>query len=387
MTGLITLAISPLFSTVWVSALFSLPKVWVLWFGTIFADKTRETPLDTAIAVGLGVCVVSTAFPSNPVRSALGGYNDLSYGLLAMVLYTLIFYWGATTNHPKRYLALAGYVALVVALLAVFEKYEIFPIRMVKLPDGRAVSTIGQPVHLGTYLAASLPLVPGWGVILMLLGIVASGSRGAVVAVLVMATCTDKIPKEFRVITVAVGILLGGAIITTREPSNSDKIRKMAWSQAFDNIRTYPVMGVGLDNFNKKVDAGHRHENAHNDLLQAAATTGIPGLIAYCFLWFMVFKHARTGTAIAIFVAAKFSPLSVEAVCLLAAVTGLSLERGETFKRKVPISILPVALFTFLMIADHHSKGKDYRRALVMAPWERGYLIKHLKHMEALRGH
>lgn len=81
------------------------------------------------------------------------------------------------------------------------------------------------------------------------------------------------------------------------------------WSRAAAGIRDFPITGMGMNAFRRvmpilyptvltspDVDVAH----AHNHLLQAALDLGIPGLLAYLWIWVVaavllvrVYRHAR----------------------------------------------------------------------------------------------
>lgn len=66
------------------------------------------------------------------------------------------------------------------------------------------------------------------------------------------------------------------------------------WSRAVAGIRDYPVTGMGMNMFRKimpvrypvsRADYEADVPHAHNNVLQAALDLGIPGLVAYLWLW------------------------------------------------------------------------------------------------------
>jgi len=79
--------------------------------------------------------------------------------------------------------------------------------------------------------------------------------------------------------------------------------RVFIWNNSLKIIRDHPLFGVAPGNF-KTVYTSHlradipesrKHAHAHNDLLNIAAVSGIPGALIFGAVWFMVFSFLWKG--------------------------------------------------------------------------------------------
>jgi O-antigen ligase len=380
---------APLVWTRTVYSIYVLPKFLLIAAAALLAGVAALRSGEPNGSAGSGVekslgavwlvLVISAIFSVEPYVSFLGRYNDHAYGLAAFALYTLAFIWGAgmPDETRKRFLfwAIAG--AAVVGVVAVFQKAGVRPLLKFPLPGGRAVSTIGSPVHLGAYLSAALVLaVPLRGegrrgarwfcAAAAAAGLFVSFSRGAWLAGAVgLSVAFAAAPllrgrvdsRRIPLIAVAGVVLIVLAALgfsRFRAVGASDALRMEAWRTSISMVQERPLFGSGLDTFGTEfrrrkspefVRIGGetlRHEHAHNDILQAATTTGTVGLIAYAafliaFLleffkrWEDAPLEARAcaarfaGASAAVFAAAKFNPMSIEVHFLAAAAAGASL--------------------------------------------------------------
>jgi O-antigen ligase len=92
-------------------------------------------------------------------------------------------------------------------------------------------------------------------------------------------------------VVVTVVLLQVGARVPTTEAvqdPTSVVARTQLWSAGWDAFAGAPFGGVGLDGFlaaSRDAGVAAPHEHAHNLLLHAAATTGVPGLLAVVAVW------------------------------------------------------------------------------------------------------
>ncbi|PCI31281.1 MAG: hypothetical protein COB53_13535 [Elusimicrobia bacterium] len=379
---------APLAWTRAVYSIYTLPKLLLLAVGLVLAwtavlgsgDRRGSAGpvIERSLAVLWLVILISTVGSVDLYTSLFGRYNDYAYGHLAMGLYTVAFLWGAgmSKEERRRFGLWAVVGAGLVGLFALTQKTGFRPLLQFSLPGGRAVSTIGSPVHLGAYLAAAIAIaIPlkqqshrglRWlCAVLILGGLAVSISRGAWIAGLVgvgivlSPAIAARLPNRFRIwwFPVIVGLSLAAAVSFAsrlRPVAGSDFLRTEAWRASVSMIRERPLFGFGPDTFGvefrkrKSVDfvriggSGLRHEHAHNDLMQAATTTGVVGLLAYLALLLALlweFKRrfnageefARTealrfaGAVAAVFIAAKFNPMSTEVLVLASMAAGACL--------------------------------------------------------------
>ena len=77
--------------------------------------------------------------------------------------------------------------------------------------------------------------------------------------------------------------------------------RVYIWKNSIQLIADNPIIGVGLHNFKESYAAlipsdskeNRKVSSAHNDFIDIAANTGIPGLLFYCILWISVLGYFR----------------------------------------------------------------------------------------------
>lgn len=125
--------------------------------------------------------------------------------------------------------------------------------------------------------------------------------------------------------------LLGIALALSPR-SHGDSQRLITWDIAAKTALEHPWIGVGPDNFGpyfmvrRPASFGNeRAADAHNDILQVAATVGFVGLAAYCWFvvaGFSVLRGPALAAVVALFVNAKFSPVELEPLILAAVIAG-----------------------------------------------------------------
>jgi len=79
--------------------------------------------------------------------------------------------------------------------------------------------------------------------------------------------------------------------------------RLFIWEKTFDLIKNKPLFGVGHGNFEtayaRLLDSSRgetlNRPHAHNDVIDKAAVTGIPGAIVYLLIWVVLFWHLHQG--------------------------------------------------------------------------------------------
>lgn len=370
---------------VWVHGLvaeYSLPKLSVLSGAVLLAGfgcrgNGERRALDEPVAWVAGAFALSLAFSSDRLLSLLGFYNQWEKGLLACGLYGAL-YWTASRalseSEVLKTLRLAVVAGAAVGAYAVLQGlgHEPFGISGEGLPGGRAVSTIGSPVHLGVYLAMLLPLALSWWwsaekdsleawaafccAVFLLAGLAASRSRSAWIAAAVGCAVWARWGAgwraSWRTWALAAVVAAAGAWGFQRRQAvaQSDLGRFEGWRVAWSAFLERPFLGHGPGTFGsvfrqRKTEAfvkahgfGLYHEDAHNDWLQALATTGLVGLLAYLMLWgglgvaLLQSKDtgqtwALAGSLAALFVALKVNPGSLETLSLGAVLAGLLCRR------------------------------------------------------------
>jgi O-antigen ligase/tetratricopeptide (TPR) repeat protein len=331
------------FSTL-LEAQFTLPKLVVirlfapilaaLWASRLARDAVAPVPLATFVAAAaLSVWwVISTVFAIH-LPTALNGAHGRYNGLWNQELFLVVFLIVASSKFEivelERMTQFFVGAMVPVSLYALVQTLGWDPIPW---PRGRAASTFGNPVTLAAALGLALPFALVfamlarrrterflWGttVVLLELASLATWSRGPTVATLVAslgllaATGWEARARLNRwaigaVIIVTLPVLAVGyrqvvrarIALHTASPLAADRTiqdRLNTYAAATQMVRDHPLTGVGLENFSVLYPRYRSAESeqltpdvlptmVHSGYLQAAATTGIPGLLLYVLL-------------------------------------------------------------------------------------------------------
>lgn len=387
----------------------------------------RRSPLDLPLALLLGATLVSALASRDPLVSVLGHFNANVHGLWPTTLFIAVFFMARTLDFDARWkLVQAGvWAAALVGGYAGLQGLgmEVFPTAG-GLLGGRAISTIGGPVYLGAHLALFVPLAlagPRIRLALIVWGLFASGTRGAWLGAAAGAAAAwalktgrfDKVSRREgpRIDRKAAFLAVGAAGLVAMYPglwrrSYRWEMLKTAW----DCWLAFPWLGGGPDTFELDFRAHKSLEtflvignaveyqiHAHNDLAQAAATTGLLGLAAYLVLLaavFLAWRRARADLAVrpkvdvcacallALFVPMKFNPAGISALTM-AAVLAASLapedkdagtwSRGAFAGGLLALGLLSTAIAGRMTLADRAER--------------RGVVLEAFGRREEARGH
>jgi len=293
----------------------------------------KMRPLIPPVAACMVVLIASTLNSIDPLLSSEGLFDSWTYGLLSCALYPAVLFLSIRRPPWRRGLAWLG-VAL--SIHAVIQRFGYDPLVTPRLvPQGhRAAAWVGSPVDLGAILAMLFFVGQPWQAALMCIGIWATGSRAPWLA-LYFGFIAMRWPKSARWMMVLA--IIGCFFVPSRTPG--DKGRIEFWKSAAETFHQYPLLGSGPDTFIDtftgerlaafRKDIGSeiaRQGHAHNDILQALATTGIAGLLAY--LW-LLWRLPATPSLIALFVVMKFDPVALEVLALGAMLAGEAINKGD----------------------------------------------------------
>jgi putative inorganic carbon (HCO3(-)) transporter len=382
----------------------------------------RRTPLDLPLALFLGSAVVSTAFAVNVDVAVRGTYYRYE-GLSTILCYALLFWLSAQVVGRReastlvRSLLVGGYL---VAFLAVVQWAVAGGAvgsgagESARTFDGslRAASTMGNADALGLYLAMLVPLathellaargaatrlLAGNVAVCIGVGMVLTYSRaawlGAALGVVLVAARPAVSAVRARPGVTAAGALAAVAVLgwamragagprwlgsaltraaTLADPARgSGATRLHIWHDALALIAARPWTGWGPDTFGIAYPRfatgdwtpGFAIDKAHNDLLQTAATQGLPGLAAQLCLLGVTgvafWRGRRREGAVALFAAwlayqvplqAGFSWLPAAAPAWLLLAAAVAVWRPEARPPR-PVSVLPVRLVGGLLAA------------------------------------
>jgi len=202
----------------------------------------------------------------------------LGAGLLISTLAIYQYFWGF--KHVLDYMAKHG-LSDAFALDYVGRQRVFFP--------------FATPNILGGYIAMLIPLAlinkkTLWIILPLGLALILTKSLGAIAAltlgVIFYLFLQGKVRKKQAIFIFIMLVIFSGVLIlrlTAQKahlhPGFSAFMRIGYWKDTLEIIKTYPLFGVGLGNFNLT-----HSRYAHNSYLQLAAEIGIPGLLAFFWL-------------------------------------------------------------------------------------------------------
>lgn len=341
----------------------------------IFAAAKR--PAYSVPAAGLLALLIMAACAGDsidPLRSLLGRHGTWTNGVWPAAL--LLALTGAAPLSTE-WLWLAG---CALALHAGLQLWGVVP---AALQAGRAGSLLGNPVDLGAVLAMACGVAPVYALPVLGLGLLAAGSRGAILAGAVAALSAAwgwKLTAKERALGAAAVVALVLLVGRAHRPT-SDAPRWIIWRTALQAGAARPLMGQGPDTFEYALRRRRGPDfaaaagsdsvlqgYAHNDLLEAWATCGIMGLLAYAVL---APALLASPPLLALFLIMKFNPVGLIPLCVAA----LLMSGGERVRLRWPaliLGVLSVPLLTVLWIA-RLSPGDLAQRLL---PWESAHAIR-----------
>ncbi len=465
------------------AAMYSLPKLlflsaaccaaWAgLWLESLRRRVPRGTLLDAPLLTLGAVLLLSAAFSSDGWLSLVGHYRAYFYGLLPLGLCAGLYCACALSRESRSPGLLLGVLSAAGALCGfygVLQGADLEPfIGIGRLPEGgRIVSSMGSPVYLGACLVLNIPVAlhlaldrGGFPRALGACALLSCGaallltlSRGAwlscaagVFAYLVLAGRVRFPARGARAWAVgaAGALLLLGAVFLAagrfRRHSVSDAARLHLWHSGLLISLHHPLLGTGPDAFEnalrrertpgllRTLGPSQVQASAHNDLLQAAATLGLPGLAAY--LWLLCALAAScaralkgplrpeaaaiSGSLLGLFLQAKLNPVPLAALAAAAALAGL-VEGAGASEKDGPASPPPGPLGSWeaaaaasvlllaalgvgrLCLADYHQKralvlssageeasaADSWRLAIRLNPFETNYRMSYARFLFA----
>jgi hypothetical protein len=291
------LAVAPLVVIPAPGVAYSVGKLLTFAAGAVLACRARRLPDEFVLLLGFSCASAAWAFDT--WASVLGIPNDWSSGVLGLCIVGLA--WCAASPEIA---SAARVVACLVAALAFCERIWGGPL------GDRAVATIGSPVHLGAYLALFVPGASLAALPFLVLGLIASGSRAAMIAAAVGLSVRRWWSAAIMLpIVVGVWIMRPAAVL-------ADAQRLWAWRAAW--AEPWTAIGVGVDNFlqvwvrHGEPGARYMHVYAHNDLLEAMVCLGFAGFAFYLVAWARALKTFWCPELAVLFVVAKLNPLPLE---------------------------------------------------------------------------
>lgn len=270
------------------------------------------------------IIFIGTITSINPV----GSFRDLTIHFVSL---GLVFVMVNSINRLEEFNVIVIFVvfsATIVALIGLYQYVVGVPIDAAWVdvennPDikARVYSVFGNPNVLAEYLIMTIPLsislmwyskkihkkiiflaTSGVLILALVLTLSRGGWIGFAFSALIFVLLVEK-----RLLLSAIPIVLGGILFLPQSilhrimsignfADSSNAYRLKMWEITLDIIKDNPIAGVGLGHlpFKETFETYIRTMptyHAHNTYLEIAAELGIPGLIAFLILLFVVFKY------------------------------------------------------------------------------------------------
>lgn len=331
----------------------------------LFADpKARpsyKNPLHIAVIV-FWLFNIASALVGVDAQKALWGNFERMGGVFYLTHLILLYFYIVTLAKMEfRLLKVLIYsniaIATALSLYATFVRFGMSP----WVPDPslpRVSATFGNPIFFPSYLIPIMFLTIFWGIrkktgsafwfyffsLLQLIAIFLSGTRGAVVGLVVgifvsavayvLLNPSRKLKAYGGAAILALVVLGAGLYLNSSKLPEGSMLRRVfqlkdsntsarliQWQVALRGFKDYPILGTGAENYyvlgNKyfnpeiyKYDASW-FDKPHNYILEVLVTNGILGFISYLSIIFFC--------AVSFYKSWKWGALGIlSAVCLLA---------------------------------------------------------------------
>lgn len=378
---------------------YGLPKLAALVFGAtlIWLEILRRAfkgeqefhwqAMLLPTAIFMGAAIVATIGSRDWSLSIFGNYRTYAH---CLITYTSLFALAFGVAYSREWISnnfvinLILISGLLVLAYAVLQHHGLTPIKFQPFwvtDSGKPhlYSSLGHPVYLGMFLTALFPLAIDYmreprpfysylgqaSVIALILMAALTYKRGVwggmAVGAFVYLWLSGQLEmnkKRWAVISIFLvfcGIYFGASFLD----KSGDLARLDAWKIAAMGFVENPMAGHGPDTFHllyRKLktfttiqalgSTRHVHFDAHNDLLQVAATMGFYGIVAYFTLVlgfiFTIYDSIKTSgnvsrTAalaagvIGVWFLAKINPLSVGVMTICAVLAGLLMRANHHY--------------------------------------------------------
>jgi len=169
----------PLYFDTSCRGVFDVPKMTLLrllslviigaWLSRIILTKEIKfvrSPMDLPVLAYLLVSIAATIFSVDPFTSLVGAYKRHE-GLTTTISYVLLFFTATNfLHHNRKLLNWTAYVGIgagfIASLYSFVQRAGLDPISWAADVKERAVSTFGNPIFLGEYMAMLIPVTLGY---------------------------------------------------------------------------------------------------------------------------------------------------------------------------------------------------------------------------------
>lgn len=293
-----------------------MPRFWIMAVGMVYYIL-RDSPRALLL---LAVLAVSVRYSIVPSWSVFGITGVWTYGYLQIICYMLL------TTMPTKTMSWLKWAGIALAIHAVAQRLGLDPVIFLKY--GRATAWVGTPVNLAALLALAAPAAGFAWLPVMLAGMWAAGSRGAVIAT-IFAMSSNRVRWCLLPVLIAVPLISNAPKEVARQ-----EMLKIAWRGFMER----PWFGNGPNTYDeifarkrterlvKATYPSYRQNHAHNDIFEALCSTGILGLLAYLFF---IWPLRGNACLVSLFVFMKFNPVGYEALCAAALVAAYELRQRK----------------------------------------------------------
>lgn len=326
--------------------------IMAAWIIKIFSEKKIElvrTWLYLLLFLSVILAIFSTIFAVNSLRSLQGNYMRYE-GLFSIIDYVLLFFLALNLIQSKKEaIILIRILIFASALVSIYGIFQYFGLDFLHTPSpllaARCVSTLGNPLFLGGFLALVLILAINEffqiirspakskkyaekdlgmlyfisiSIILIFTALLFTQTRsswlgfaiGLIILLIIqgrkiITTYWRQILILALLITVILAaIQLSPLRISLRLTSTSVSERTYTWKSSLKIIKKYPLFGCGLDNYGlvfprfaylehyrlKSISGVPATvDKAHNEMIQIASSMGIPALIIFLIILILFF--------------------------------------------------------------------------------------------------
>ena len=300
-----------------------------------FRSGFRRLPLDGPVAAFVAVYGVAAVFSIDRSLSFWGQYRSYVFGWLAMALGGLLYRSVAELRTDALEDSAVRAAVFAGALAGIYGVAQYFGIEFPRMPNnagGAVWSSFGNPVYFGAYCMMVLPPAVALAersreedssplfrflyaatAAAVLAGLVLSRSRGAwggaVAGLAVYFGVRGRSGRKAALILLGAAVFsillsapLRVRLVSVFRPQGADFARFEGWKLAFKIFAAHPLTGTGPDTFGyafrrvrsldyiRATGAEEVHAQAHDDLLQYAATAGVLGAASFLWLWIALFR-------------------------------------------------------------------------------------------------
>ena len=287
--------------------------LWIIKFLVDYKNKIYEKlpsieNVDKILFVFFGVAVLATVFGLNP-------YHSQSVLFERYLIYIIMYFLGVVLcKEKKNVLFLMGVLFVVSGILAIGGLHDYIMNR-----PARLFTVFNKGIELQVYLIFSIPIIFAvcffsnnkiWKSVSLIMGsvlflnLVFSGSRGALISVIISFLFMIFFLKgkliKFSLILIPIFLFLFFTPNLFSRVNNLGSIneRFRLYSSSISIFKNYPIFGVGPGMYEKLLYQyqpkggyadGNVHLHAHNTYFEIAAEMGIIGLMTFICIFVVHF--------------------------------------------------------------------------------------------------